>query len=102
MVKGNGNRTVCNNVLDRRGTFAGNPGIEDLEKFNDWMERLTKWGWKHITMLRFIDFSITVEGLHRAGPDDWDAHAARFNNRIIRFNLCPEYGIGHLLHPVPT
>ena len=27
---------------------------------------------------------MTVEGLHRAGQDDWDSHAARFNNRIIR------------------
>ena len=35
-------------------------------------------------MLRFIDFSITMEGLHRAGQDDWDAHAKRFENRIIR------------------
>ena len=35
-------------------------------------------------MLRFIDISVTVEGLHRAGQDDWDSHAARFNNRIIR------------------
>jgi hypothetical protein len=35
-------------------------------------------------MLRFIDFSVTVEGLHRAGQDDWDSHSQRFNNRIIR------------------
>ena len=35
-------------------------------------------------MLRFVDISVTVEGLHRAGQDDWDSHAARFNNRIIR------------------
>jgi thymidylate synthase ThyX len=28
--------------------------------------------------------SVTVEGLHRGGQDDWDSHAARFNNRIIR------------------
>jgi hypothetical protein len=52
--------------------------------YNDWLNRLVKWGWKHITMLRFIDMSVTVEGLHRAGQDDWDAHAVRFNNRIMR------------------
>ena len=34
--------------------------------------------------MRFIDMAITVEGLHRAGQDDWDSHARRFNNRIIR------------------
>ena len=25
-----------------------------------------------------------MDGLHRAGQDDWDSHAKRFNNRIIR------------------
>lgn len=77
-------RSVCWSVLDNKGRFNRNAPADELEKFNDWLERLIKWGWKHITMLRFIDMSITVEGLHRAGQDDWDAHAARFNNRIIR------------------
>lgn len=57
---------------------------ENYAKFDDWMTKLVKWGQIHITMLRYIDFSITVEGLHRAGQDDWDAHAMRYNNRIIR------------------
>ena len=35
-------------------------------------------------MLDFITISVTVEGIHRAGQDDWDAHAKRFDNRIIR------------------
>ena len=35
-------------------------------------------------MLDFITISATVEGIHRAGQDDWDAHACRYNNRIIR------------------
>lgn len=43
-----------------------------------------KYAWKHTTMLDFITISATVEGIHRAGQDDWDAHACRFNNRIIR------------------
>lgn len=77
-------RSVCKSVLDEKGALKEDCPQEDLEKFNKWMDSLLKWGWKHITMLRFIDFSITVEGLHRAGQDDWDAHAARFNNRIIR------------------
>ena len=48
------------------------------------LETLFKWGVRHITMLRFTDLSFSVYGLHRAGQDDWDAHAYRFNNRIIR------------------
>lgn len=54
------------------------------DEFNNYMNKLCKFGKKHITMLRFIDFSITVENIHRAGQDDWDAHAKRFENRIIR------------------
>lgn len=53
-------------------------------KLIDWMTKLFKWGPKHITMLRFIDLSFTVYGLHRAGQDDLDSHAMRMNNRIIR------------------
>ncbi|MDB7829214.1 hypothetical protein [Intestinimonas butyriciproducens] len=54
------------------------------EKMEDWLAKLFKWGVKHYTMLRFIDLSFTVYGLHRAGQDDIDAHAMRMNNRIIR------------------
>ena len=50
----------------------------------DWLEKLMKWTPKHITMGRFLDLSFTVYGIHRAGQDDLDAHAARMNNRIIR------------------
>ena len=55
-----------------------------FETFDGYMNKLVKWGEAHITLLKFIDLSITVEGLHRAGQDDWDAHAKRFDNRIIR------------------
>ena len=48
------------------------------------MTKLLKWGRLHITLLKFIDISVTVEGLHRAGQDDWDSHAQRFQNRIVR------------------
>ena len=54
------------------------------EKLNDWLKRLFKWGVRHYTMLRFIDLSFTVYGLHRAGQDDLDSHAMRMQNRIIR------------------
>lgn len=79
-------RDTCNRVLDNRGVLKDAPecNAEDYKNFNTWMNSLTKWGWQHTTMLRFIDISVTVEGLHRAGQDDWDSHAKRFNNRIIR------------------
>lgn len=48
------------------------------------IESFCKYAWMHTTMLDFVTISATVEGIHRAGQDDWDAHACRFNNRIIR------------------
>lgn len=48
------------------------------------MDKLFKWAPKHITMTRFLDFSFTVEGLHRGAQDDFDAHAKRLENRILR------------------
>ena len=60
------------------------PTLDVIERMNKRIESFCKFAWKHITMLDFITLSVTVEGLHRAGQDDWDAHAYRFNNRIIR------------------
>ena len=77
-------RGVCDNVLDRHGFINSNCDADDLEKFNKWLGMLLRMGRKHITLLRFIDISIMTEGLHRAGQDDVDAHARRFDNRIIR------------------
>lgn len=54
------------------------------EMFNNEVNKLFKWGRKHITMLRFLDCSVIVEGLHRGGTDDFDSHAKRLENRIIR------------------
>lgn len=55
-----------------------------VDFFVDELNKVVKWGKRHMTMLRFIDISVTVEGMHRAGQDDIDSHAMRFNNRIIR------------------
>lgn len=80
-------RNLCDRVLDRNGRFLSNSedlNPEDVEQFNKYMTSLLKWGWQHTTMLRFIDISASVDGLHRGGQDDWDSHAQRFNNRIIR------------------
>lgn len=77
---------VCRKVLNSDGSLKEyeEDMAAEFDEFHNWFEKLLKWGWKHTTMLRFIDFSFTVEGLHRAGQDDWDAHAKRFDNRIIR------------------
>ena len=54
------------------------------EQVEKWLTTLFKWAPHHTTMGRFLDLSFTVYGMHRAGQDDWDAHAKRYNNRIIR------------------
>lgn len=54
------------------------------ERVQKRIESFCKYAWMHTTMLDFVTISATVEGIHRAGQDDWDAHACRFNNRIIR------------------
>lgn len=56
----------------------------DLHFIHQIIESFCKYAWKHTTMLDFVTISVTVEGIHRAGQDDWDAHAKRFDNRIIR------------------
>ena len=68
-------RQVCRQVLQPNGSLAEYNAelAAEFEEFSNWMSKLVKWGQKHITMLRFVDMSITVEGLHRAGQDDWDA-----------------------------
>lgn len=77
-------RCVCDDVLDKHGFIKVNCDTNSLEKFNKWLGMLLRMGRKHITVLRYIDISIMTEGLHRAGQDDVDAHARRFDNRIIR------------------
>ena len=59
-------------------------GSEAELEFEKEVQKLFKWGAKHITMLRFLDCSVIVEGLHRGGTDDFDSHAKRLENRIIR------------------
>lgn len=56
----------------------------DFENFYETLNKLFKWAPKHITMTRFLDFAFTVEGLHRGAQDDFDAHAKRLENRILR------------------
>lgn len=77
-------RSTCDAVLDRNGRIIDDCDAANLEKFNKWLEMLLRMGRKHITILRYIDISIMTEGIHRAGQDDLDSHARRFDNRIIR------------------
>ena len=72
-------RKICANALDARGFL-----INKSAEYSKLMKSLVKWGRRHITLFRYIDFSVTVNGMHRAGQDDWDAHAKRFGNRILR------------------
>lgn len=75
---------ICDSILDNHGRFKPDTNIKDIEQFNKWLDILLKMGKRHITILRFIDITIMTESIHRAGQDDVDAHAMRFNNRIIR------------------
>lgn len=85
-------RYTCRCMLDYNGFFKYDVLSSDSifyqdrnsMQFRDWMDKLCKYGPKHITLLKFIDLSFTVEGMHRGGQDDWDSHAQRFDNRIIR------------------
>ena len=61
--------------------------IEDKKidkEFKDMLLKVFKYGKEHITLLRYIDLSITIFDLHRGGMDDLDSHAKRMENRIIR------------------
>lgn len=69
--------------FDRWGKRA--PVTDEYEEqMNDLLKRLFKWAPRHITMTRFLDFAFSVEGLHRGAQDDFDSHAKRLENRILR------------------
>ena len=75
---------ACGIEFDRVMQFPEGSLCTVSDKLQGWFEKLFKWGTRHITMLRFIDLSFTVYDLHRGAQDDFDAHAMRLNNRIIR------------------
>ncbi len=79
-----GIREVCHMVLSPSGRIKEDVNPDAITMFENLFSKVIKWGKKHPTLLRYIDISVTVEGLHRAGQDDWDSHAKRFDNRIIR------------------
>lgn len=75
---------LYNKCFDNHGFWRKDVGTVDRERMTKLLTSVCKMSKKHITIGRFIDFSFTVVGLHRAGQDDWDAHAKRYDNRIIR------------------
>lgn len=77
-------RETCRGVLGRNGRINPSAYKTSIDKFTTWLSTLLRMGRKHITVLRYIDISIMTEGIHRGGQDDIDAHAKRFDNRIIR------------------
>lgn len=56
---------------------------ENSNKIIGEINKLLKYK-EHTTLLRFIDISCTVSGLHRGAQDDFDSHAKRLDNRIVR------------------
>ena len=77
-------RYICHQMLDKDGLYFPLLDEPDFEQFDKWLDMVCQMTKKPITIGKFIDFSFIVIGLHRAGQDDWDAHAERFDNRIIR------------------
>lgn len=76
---------IVDHCTDRYGKPLSLPENDDLKiEFDKEVKKLLRWGKKHITMMRFLDISVIVEGLHRGATDDFDAHAKRLDNRIIR------------------
>ena len=62
--------------------FSTDGGIDG--EMTDLMDMLFRWSKNHITLAKFLDFSFTIEGLHRGAQDDFDSHAKRLDNRIVR------------------
>lgn len=77
-------RSTVDRHTDKRGFVIDIPQPNEEYNFKENYEKLLRIGQQHTTLLRYIDFSFTVEGLHRGAQDDLDAHAHRFNNRVVR------------------
>lgn len=63
---------------------TSNCSEEDIAWYQDLRKKVINVGKKHTTLLRFVDFTFVVDGLHRGGQDDFDAHAKRLESRIVR------------------
>lgn len=61
-------------------------GMALLDWYQEQEEKVIKWGAVHYNLLKHVDFTCTVVGLHRGAQDDLDSHAERFDTRIIRMS----------------
>lgn len=61
-------------------------GRDLLDWYKEQQQKVIKWGAIHYNLLKHVDFTCTVVGLHRGGQDDLDSHAERFDTRIIRMS----------------
>lgn len=79
-------RNKCAYILDSTGKVKAGIAPQEVDWFASQMQKLFRYGVveKHTTLIRYIDVTITIEGLHRGGQDDLDAHAERMDNRIVR------------------
>lgn len=80
--------------FDQRGAWRDGVDPKDRQRMVDLIELLFKWSKSHITLGRYLDFAFTVEGIHRGAQDDFDSHAKRLDNRIIRSSTrLAKYGV---------
>lgn len=86
--------SLVDDCTDKHGFILDNL---DQDKYNELIENLNKvakygagydqsamYDEGHDTLLRFIDLTFVTIGLHRGAQDDLDAHAKRFDSRIVR------------------
>lgn len=84
-------KSLYTDHFDRWGKKIKEPNAE----MQDLIEKTFHWARKHITLNKFLDFTFTIEGLHRGGQDDFDSHAKRLDNRIIRSSTrLADFGCG--------
>lgn len=71
-----------NNYICMTETMYG----DNAKWFENEINKVIKIGKRHITLLRYVDVEWVVDGLHRGAQDDFDSHAERFDNRIVRMS----------------
>ena len=73
-------------ILREYGIINDNVDCEDLIWYDKIKKNVIEVGKKHTTLLRFIDITFVVDGLHRGAQDDFDSHAKRLESRIVRMS----------------
>ena len=65
-------REVCRTVLRADGGLReyDSAQADAFAEFADWMDKLTKWGWKHTTMLRYM-LSIPSNFIFKIDLTEW-------------------------------